>query len=251
MRTFNITGLSGMCCAGLAAGPTQEKQFAPAALAASGPGSGAGPARAIARANRGGPVQVPSWRLGDPIKLMALCRARRFEEARAIFSQAIESVQKDNNEVASSYKSLILWAIALELERHAETRDLALSAYGASLLDPGAYVDYRLVDTAVRLPVRALAPLAVRLGKRAEARRVLLASLPALRRSDRYAETLSRIVAMLGVDMVGESLVELGFAADAVPVFREAQILSERVDPTYAPASLPWLADMPRRIERT
>jgi hypothetical protein len=55
---------------------------------------------------------------------------------------------------------------------------------------------------------------------------------------------------MIAFDEIGESLAALGFAADAIASFRDAQTLSERVDVSAYLSIFPGLPDRPRLIER-
>ncbi len=100
-----------------------------------------------------------------------------------------------------------------------------------------------------RLPVREIVPLSVQLGRQDEARAALLACVKnSAWSSPGYPEETIRAIRMVGLDVVGSSLVELGFAADAIPIYREAQGLVERLDPSFAPVIFPQLPDVPRQI---
>ena len=194
-------------------------------------------------------TKVPAWTVADAIKAMVLCRTGRFDEARSVGGRAIESVQKDKSYGIATYKILIYWVLGLELEKYPATRGLALTAFEASLLDPYAVLQFSLLCAAEWVPAREIVPLAVRIGRRDEARRRVLGcvrnnwSLPG------YPEATNQAARVVGLDVIGTSLVELGFAADAAALFREAQVLCGRMDTSVVPALFPRLPEMPRQIE--
>jgi hypothetical protein len=94
-----------------------------------------------------------------------------------------------------------------------------------------------------------LVPIALQTGRRAPARRALLDLAHAKWPELSYSEPLVQVMRMIELDAIGTSLAELGFAADAVPLFRDAQALSERADLSLSPSTFPRLAEMPRLIE--
>ena len=199
----------------------------------------------IARTN------VPSWSAADAMKAMVLCRTGRFEQARAIVAPAIELVRKDDSDAVSTYKTLIFWALGAELQRHSATRDLAFDAFKASLIDPNGFLQFRLLRTTDRLPARELVPLAQKTGRRDEARNVLLECLRTSQFPPGYPEATNRTIRMVALDLIGKSLVELGFGADAVRLFREAQTLSAQMDPSLAPRLSPGLPRCRDRSTKT
>ncbi len=194
--------------------------------------------------------KVPKWKTVAALKAMVLCRAGRFDEARVLVPQAIAAVQNDPVDLLGAVKLAVFWALGLELEKYPATSDLALSAYQACLADPGASLQFRYLATSERIPVRQLVPVALSTGRRDEARRNLLDLARSRHSLSIASDELLTILRMIGLDAIGTSLVELGFAADAVPLFRDALVLSERADLT-APAYLfPNLPEAPRLIEQ-
>ena len=174
---------------------------------------------------------------------------RPVRRARAVFPRACESVHKDETDIPETYKVLIFWALGFELARYPAMSDLALAAFEASLADPYSSFQFRMLRATGRVPARELVPLALRTGRRDEARRALLGCASSSWSATGYAEETNRAIRMVGLDLIGTSLVEMGFAADAIPLFREAQILSERMDTSVAPVLFPQLPELPRQIE--
>ena len=151
--------------------------------------------------------------------MMVLCRAGRFDKARAVFPRACESVHKDETDIPETYKVLIFWALGFELARYPAMSDLALAAFEASLADPYSSFQFRMLRATGRVPARELVPLALRTGRRDEARRALLGCASSSWSATGYAEETNRAIRMVGLDLIGTSLVEMGFAADAIPLF--------------------------------
>jgi tetratricopeptide (TPR) repeat protein len=191
--------------------------------------------------------RIPDWKVAEALQAMVLSRAGRFDEARPLVPRAIESLQKDETQSIDNYKVLIYWALALELERHAPTRDLAFAAYLACAGDPYGYLQFRTLRATTLLPVRQIVPLAIKLGRQAEARGALSRQARIAWVTELQATEVGTIYRTLGLDAIGTSLAEMGFAADAVPLFQEARKLSEGID-TSVSSLFPDLTDLPRRI---
>ncbi len=194
--------------------------------------------------------KAPGWKTADAMLALVLCRAGQFDLARGLVPKAIDSLRKDQAPgTAPVVKVMAFATIGLELEKHEATRDLAFTAFDACLTDPHALLQFRYMSASHRLPVRQYVAVALQLDRRDEARRTLRGLARAEWSDPSYSEDVVKILRMLGLDAIGTSLVELGFAADAVPLLRDAQDLSKRVDLSAAPTVFPQLPNSPRLIE--
>ena len=190
----------------------------------------------------------PDWRAADFLRAMALCRAGRFDKARALIPQAIETLQKDQAQSIEDCKLFMFWCLGLELEQYAATRDLAFAAYEACARDPLSLIQFRNLRTTSLIPVRQIVAVALQTGHAPEARRALSNMARSSWSDSGYpAETLP-IFRTIGLDRIGASLVELGYAADAVPLYREAVSLAGGIDTSIATIVAPNFADPVRQI---
>ncbi len=194
--------------------------------------------------------QYPGWKTGGAVRAMVLCRLGRFDEARALVLQAIDAVRQDQSDVIADYKLMVYWTLAVELEPNAATRDLAFAAYQACLTDSYSLIQVRYFPATERLPIRSFVPLAIEAGRADEARRTLVALARSKSPNVSYAVELVTVMQMIALDAIGAGLTELGFSADAVPVLRDAQNLSQRADLTLSPTIFPGLPEVPERIKR-
>ena len=191
----------------------------------------------------------PQWLAAGPLQAMAFCRAGRFDEARAVVPRAIELLKKDEAiDEIGIYRVFVYWMLGRELEKYAATRDLALAAYAACCDDPHAYVQFRFLNATDHIPVHDLVQLARNAGRTEEARHTLLAFARGSWNPAGYAEETARVVQTIGLNVIGAALVELGFAADAVLVLREAESVAERVDPALVSSLFPGMTEVPRQI---
>ncbi len=193
--------------------------------------------------------KLPGWKTAGALRVLVLCRAGRHEHSRAIFSEAMSAIQHDASAVGPGSKLLLYWTVGLELERYAATRDLAFAAYEACLSDSDAWLLLRSRNVPAELPIRNMVPLALQTGRRDQARRALLGFAGARWPDVSYTDEIVTVMRMIGFDMIGASLLELGFAADALPLLRDAQNLAARTDLTLSPTSFPNLPELPRLIE--
>jgi hypothetical protein len=193
--------------------------------------------------------RVPDWKLADFAQALVHCRLGRYDLARALLPRAIDALENDQTPLIESAKPMIFWAVGLELEKHRATRDLAFTAYQAGLSDPHALLQFRWMAANERVPARQLVPIALQMGRRDEARRALLDLAHARWLTPSYDEDIVAIIRMIALDEIGTSLVELGFAADAIALYRDAQTLSGRVDLSAYPSVFPGLPERPRLIE--
>jgi hypothetical protein len=164
---------------------------------------------------------------------------------RATFSPTITAVQQDRSVLGPGGKVFLYWTLALELGKHSATRDLAFTAFEALLNDSDAWLLFRFVpNVSTELPVRQLVPLALQTGRREQARRALLGFARAKWPDVSYTDEIVTVM-----HAIGASLLELGYAADALPLLRDAQNLAARADLSLAPTTFPNLPEMPRLIE--
>ena len=194
--------------------------------------------------------KVPGWKEADLVQALVLCRSDQYDLARGLFSRGIEALRKEQAADSMLSRQMVYWTLGMELEKHQATRDLAFAAYEACLADPDAYYLFRFVQAAEQLPVRRLTKLAAETGRRDRARRALL-DLAHARWADEssYSPEVAQVMRMLALDAIGRSLVELGYTAESVPIFRDARSLAERADLTVSPNVFPNLAEVPRLID--
>jgi len=190
----------------------------------------------------------PDWRAADFLRAMALCRAERFDEARALIPRAIQTLQKDQAYSIEDCKLFMFWCLGLELEQYAATRDLAFAAYEACARDPLAPIQFRILRTTSLIPVRQIVAVALQTGHAAEARRALSNMTHVSWSDSGYPAETQRIFRTIGLDMIATSLVELGYAADAVPLYREAVSLAGGIDTSIATIVAPNFADPVRQV---
>jgi tetratricopeptide (TPR) repeat protein len=193
--------------------------------------------------------QYPGWKTGGAFRALVLCRLGRYEEARALVLQAIDAVRQEPSDLVADYKPTVYWTLAVELEPYRATRDLAFAAYQACLSDPYSLSQVQYFPVTERLPIRTFVPLALQAGRRDEARRTLVELARSKSPNLSYAAELVTVMRMIALDAIGAGLIELGFSADAVPVLRDAEILSQRADLTISPTIFPGLPETPERIK--
>ena len=191
---------------------------------------------------------VPDWKPADTLLAMVLCRIGQFDEARALVPRAIQTLRKEPAELLGSYRMHVYWALGLELEKYPATRDLAVTAYEACLSDAFGSIQFRILRTTPLIPVRQMVAAALQSGRQDEARRALSNMARASWQDSAYPEEYQRLFRMIGLDAIGTSLVELGFATDAIPVFREALALSDGIDKVLVSLLMPNFTDSPRLI---
>ncbi len=194
--------------------------------------------------------KVPEWKEADLVQALVLCRSGQYDLARGLLSRGIDALRKDQAADSTVSRLMVYWTLGMELEKHQAMRDVAFLAYEACLVDPDAFYLFRFALAVEQLPVRRLTKLALETGRRDRARRALFDHVHA-RWADEsgYSPELAQVMRMLALDTIGRSLVELGYTADAVPIFRDARSLSERADLTVSPNVFPNLAEVPRLID--
>ena len=140
------------------------------------------------------------------------------------------------------------WAIGRELEQHAATRDLAVTAYENSLKSPYAYLQLRFDSE--QIPMRRLVDIYVRDGRREDARLSLLNFVANFRFPEGFSDELINSYRLLGLVAVADRLVELGFGGEGVHLYSEALARAGGFDST-APSVFvgdPRAERLPRRI---
>ena len=120
----------------------------------------------------------------------------------------------------------MFWVIGNELENHATTRDLAMRLYEHCAEGPSARpvhpAEFRVQ------PDQAAGQPLLRDGRRDDARRVLL-EIARPRDFPDYDEDYLAQMRMSGLAAAARQLVELGFPADAVPLYNEALAAAETI----------------------
>ncbi len=188
----------------------------------------------------------PDWPAGDALLAVIRCRAGRYDEARVLFEKVMDGMEKRAFPLTDLFQLYAYWSFGLELERHPATRDLAALVYEKACRSSMSLVQLRYQSDI--LPIDRLTELYLHEGRPDAARRAWLgitrAPLP-----DGYTDEDIKMYRRFGLPKVADSLVELGFAADAVPLYSEALALDDEVG-TDLPAFLQTTPpeDRPRRI---
>ncbi len=137
---------------------------------------------------------------------------------------AIEDLLKGDRDERMS--SNVYWIIGSELENYASTKALALRVY-ERVLDGTSADPFSLLNFEYS-PVKRLVNLYVREGRRDDARRVLL-QFTKPREFPNYDEDYVNQMRMSGLAAAARELTQMGFAADAVPLYSEALAAAESI----------------------
>ena len=172
---------------------------------------------------------VPGWAAGDMLRAMIDCRLSRHDQAMAAVRRFLDQAKDE------ALSSTIYWVIGAELEDHGPTRELAVTAYEASLDGDGNDPYNRLnFDSG---PAKRLVNLYERDRRLVDARRVLLDF--AKGDASAYGNYPAGYIEQMRMSALGTAaakLHELGFAADAVSLYSQSLALAREIPagaPTY------------------
>ena len=165
--------------------------------------------------------KMPGWRAGLALKALIACRSARYDEA----SRQVEELLKEtiDDQVASN----VYWVLASELENNASTKALAVRVYERCVT--GKSVDPFSMQNYEYSPMKRLVNLYLRDGRRDDARRMLLEFARPHDFSNGYPEEYISQMRMQGLASVARQLVDLGFPADAVPLYSESLATAESI----------------------
>src|SRR5262249_7684747 len=162
--------------------------------------------------------RLPGWKAGRALRALIACRSARYDEAeRQIQGLLKESVDE---QVAAN----VFWIIAGELENYATMKGLAIRMYERCVESPSS--DPFTLRNYQYSPMKRLVNLYVRDGRRDDARRVLL-EIAKPREFPNYDQDYSNQMRLQGLAAAARQLAEIGFPADAVPLYNEALAAAE------------------------
>jgi tetratricopeptide (TPR) repeat protein len=170
----------------------------------------------------------PDWTPGDFFLAMVLCRAGRFDEARALVRRLADPGVKDESLTSSIYPMYAYNALMTELEAHAETADLIpdVCRRAGGLPYSLSFLRYGLEQH----PVGRLITRYQRQGQLDDARRVALELVRAEVPSSTDVE-VARQYKLNALGVIARKLDELGHSADAVPLYSKALAQAAPLNP--------------------
>jgi tetratricopeptide (TPR) repeat protein len=168
-------------------------------------------------------ARTPRWLVGKAILGLIDCRRGKFDEARPLIRELLD-VATDEGISARSF-----WVMASELENYAPTHDLAMTLYEHCLTDHAD--DPYTVFNYTYSPIKRLVKLYQEQGRLDDVRRVLVEYARPKEFPSNYDENYLTQMRMQGLSMAAKQLVELGFTAEAVPMFGESLAVAETIAP--------------------
>src|SRR5262249_46588081 len=164
--------------------------------------------------------KIPAWKAGGALKALIACRSARYDEADRLIRELLE--HPGNQQLDAQ----VFWIIGNELENYATMKDLAVRVYEHSsegpALDPFTLMNFEYS------PMKRLVNIYMRDGRRDDARRVLL-GLARHQDFPNYNEEYVSQMRLSGLAAAARQLVEIGFPADAVPLYNEALAAAETI----------------------
>ena len=164
--------------------------------------------------------KFPTWTAGKAILALIRTREGKYAEAKELF----KSILALKPEALGTYYAD--WIIGAELDRHTETRDLARTFFERTVSNrsENASVNYEIG------PLKRLVSLYANDGRKNDARRILLeAAKP--RELDGYDTEYQNQMRVQGLTTIGRQLIDLGFAADAMPLLNDAVEIADSIAP--------------------
>ncbi|MFI5456257.1 MAG: DUF1583 domain-containing protein [Isosphaerales bacterium] len=169
---------------------------------------------------------IPGWTAGAMVRALIDCRLGRYEQAQAMVRRLLEQTKDE------PLSNGIFWVIGAELDDHGPTRELAVTAYEASLSrvsdnDPYFRLNY---DNG---PAKRLVTIYARDNRLEDARRVLIdfASVNDFASYNNYPAGYIEQMRMSALGSAAAKLHELGFTADAVALYSQSLTLSREIPP--------------------
>ena len=170
----------------------------------------------------------PEWTAGAAVLAMVRCRAGDFEQTGTLVPMLFDQIKKDPVASSSAYGLYACWAVGMELEKQAATREMATTVYERSLALPYALLLFRFQSD--QLPALRLIDLYARDGRRDDARAALLRLAGTKSFPENMLDTVIKRYRMEALPVIARELVNLGFPGDAVPIFQEAIALADDPD---------------------
>ncbi len=167
--------------------------------------------------------EMPTWKAGTLLAALVQSRFGRAQEAEALVRKFFADSKEE------SISANVFWLIGLELENHASTRDLAIESYEMSLKrdDDDSYNRRNFGGPAKRLVI-----LFARDNRLEDARRVVLAfATKDINLNGGYPDEYVQQMKMQALGMAADQLRELGFAADAVPLYSQTAAIAREIAP--------------------
>jgi hypothetical protein len=164
--------------------------------------------------------KFPNWAAGKALLALTYCRSGRYDDCKKLVHEVID-LSKDE-----TITNTVLWVIGSELENHGATRDLAVALYEGCLTTraDNPYTFLQLDSS----PIKRLVNLYTREGHKEDARRVLQEFLKP-RDFSNYPEEYIQQLRVAGQTAAARELIELGYIADAIPIYNEAQTAAEAI----------------------
>jgi thioredoxin-like negative regulator of GroEL len=167
------------------------------------------------------------WPAADFYLALIACRSGRYDEARAIVRKLADPKTKDETLTSSVWPIFAYVALGRELEAHPAMADDALAFY-----ERAASLPYSLyfLQFGLEHPVTRLIALYERLGRIEDVRRVAL-GFPRQPVTDTGSDEFVKHCRVYAAREMARKLVDLGYAADAVPLYSEAIVLADETRP--------------------
>ena len=167
--------------------------------------------------------EMPAWKAGTVLAALVESRFGRADRAQTLVRQFFAE-SKDE-----PLTSNVFWVIGLELENHALTRDLAVEAYEKSLkIDDDDMNNRRNFGG----PAKRLVTLFSRDNRLEDARRVILEFASSDKSLNQgYNEEYVQQMKMQWLGLAADQLRQLGFTADAVPLYSQSAAIAREIGP--------------------
>ncbi len=162
--------------------------------------------------------RFPGWKAGDALEALIAGRTGRYDEAE----RRVQGLLQENDD--QRVNATVYWIIASELENYTATKGLAMRVYERGVQNPGD--DPFTLRNYEFSPMKRLVQFYIRDGRREDARRVLL-GLARPHDFPNYDQDYINQMRMQGLAAAARQLAEIGFPADAVPLYNEALAAAE------------------------
>ena len=165
--------------------------------------------------------ELPDWKAGNVFRALIDCRLGRYDQAKTEVRQFLDEVKDDT--VAYN----VFWVLGSELENHAATRDLGVTAYEASVKRMAEDSNSSQFDFEYG-PARRLVSIYARDNRREDARKILV-RIPKFDESMGYPTGYLEQRRMQSLGSAAGELLKLGFAADAANLYQESIALAKEI----------------------
>ncbi len=193
--------------------------------------------------------KMPSWNAGDFLLAMVLCRSGKTREAEALVRSLPETIEKDVAGVSGAYLFYAYHTLGVEVEQTMATSDLAAKLYEHAMSTPYSYLQIRMDYD--QTPLHRLVNIYRRDRRFEDARRSLLKVVRDFQFPEgRLGEEIVNAVKMQLLDTVAKELIDLGFAAEAIPVLNDAVNLAHVVDVSALPTVIADVISSPAQVRQ-